>query len=228
MLQEALPEPTYWAEAENTAVYLKNRSPTKALSRMLPEEYCAFAHIVTKREEEQMGCKEMIMVGYCENSKAYCLINPDDPRKVEKGRNVFFIDDNKLHKRDKESSNFEEKQSCELLIEFPVKQDEIENDKTSNESNPTDDEFSPEINSSDNESGQCTSAEQREQRKHPTRERKLKRGNDMLYTFMYINAEDPRSYREAVSGRNKNQWEKAMREEMAEMRENQTSRPTSG
>ncbi|KAK9709311.1 hypothetical protein QE152_g26707 [Popillia japonica] len=109
MLQEASLEPAYWAEAVNRAVYLKNRSPTKALSGMLPEEY--------------------------------------------------WTEDNKPHNRDTGSSNFEEKQSCELVIEFLLKQDKIENDKTSNESNPTDDEFSPEIDSSDDESGQSTSAE---------------------------------------------------------------------
>ncbi|KAK9707673.1 GAG-pre-integrase domain [Popillia japonica] len=172
MLQEASLEPAYWAEA----VYLKNRSPTKALSGMLPEEYWtgkkinlqhlkvfgsrAFAHIPKeKRTKWDANSKEMLMVGYCENSEAYRLINPDDPRKVEKGRNVFFIEDNKPHNRDTGSSNFEEKQSCELVIEFLLKQDKIENDKTSNESNPTDDEFSPEIDSSDDESGQSTSAE---------------------------------------------------------------------
>ncbi|KAK9737823.1 hypothetical protein QE152_g10390 [Popillia japonica] len=143
MLQEASLEPAYWAEAVNTAVYLKNRAPTKALSGMLPEEYWtgnkinlqhlkvfgsrAFAHIPKeKRTKWDAKSKEMIMVGYCENSKAYRLINPDDPRKVEKGRNVFFIEDNKPHNSDTGSSNFEEKQSCELVIEFPLKQDEIE------------------------------------------------------------------------------------------------------
>ncbi|KAK9719023.1 hypothetical protein QE152_g22898 [Popillia japonica] len=136
MLQEASLEPTYWAEA----VYLKNRSLTKALSGMLPEEYWTGKKINLQRCQKNTGLRTI--------SRITGLINPDDPRKVEKGRNVFFIEDNKPHNRDTESSNFEEEQSCELVIEFP-----IENDKTLNESNPTNDDFSPEINSSDDESG---------------------------------------------------------------------------
>ena len=38
MLHAREMQPHFWAEAVSTAVYLKNRSPTKALSNITPEE----------------------------------------------------------------------------------------------------------------------------------------------------------------------------------------------
>jgi transposase InsO family protein len=38
VLQETSLKPSYWAEDVNTTVYLMNRSPTKALKGMVPEE----------------------------------------------------------------------------------------------------------------------------------------------------------------------------------------------
>jgi hypothetical protein len=36
--------------------------------------------------------KELIFVGYCEDSKAYRLVDPKDPRKIVKTRDVEFIE----------------------------------------------------------------------------------------------------------------------------------------
>jgi transposase InsO family protein len=57
----------FWAEAVNTAVYLKNRSPTTALQNVTPEE--------AKLEPKSIEC---VFVGYDTNSKAYRLFNPRD------------------------------------------------------------------------------------------------------------------------------------------------------
>lgn len=90
MLQEAGLDSKYWAEAVNTAVYLKNRSPTKAVRGMTPEEawtgknlkylrvFGSKAHVhVPKqlRTKWDSKSKEMIFVGYCEDSKAYRLMD---------------------------------------------------------------------------------------------------------------------------------------------------------
>jgi hypothetical protein len=36
--------------------------------------------------------KELIFVGYCEDAKAYRLVDPKNPRKIVKARNVEFIE----------------------------------------------------------------------------------------------------------------------------------------
>jgi hypothetical protein len=127
MLQETSLKPSYWAEAVNTAVYLINRSPTKALKGMVPEEAWtgrtvslrhlrvfesrAFAHIPKeKRKKWDPKSKETIMVGYCEYSKAYRLIDPRNPPKVQRERNVRFIGDHRCITRDQELTFLEEEQ----------------------------------------------------------------------------------------------------------------------
>ena len=61
MLMEAKLSPDLWAEAIATAVYLKNRSPTKALSDVTPEE----AWIGQKpnlRHLRIFGCRALVKV----------------------------------------------------------------------------------------------------------------------------------------------------------------------
>jgi transposase InsO family protein len=96
----------FWAEAVATAVYLKNRSPTKAVSDMTPEEAwsgsrpsvthlrsfgCkAYAH-VPKQKRTKLDSKttECIFIGYSDDSKAYRLFNPVT-KAVIKSRDVIF------------------------------------------------------------------------------------------------------------------------------------------
>lgn len=108
MLQEASLDKKYWAEAVNTAVYLKNRSPTIAVKGCTPEEkwtnkkVCvsqlrifgciAYAHIQIRNKLEPKA-KPYIFVGYCENTKGYRLIDPSDPKVCIKARDVTFLED---------------------------------------------------------------------------------------------------------------------------------------
>jgi hypothetical protein len=50
------------------------------------------------------------MAEYCENSKAYRLIDPRNPRKVQRERNVRFIEDHRCITRDQELTFLEEQQ----------------------------------------------------------------------------------------------------------------------
>lgn len=100
----------YWGEAVTTAIYLKNRSPTVAVSGATPEEIwtgakvdvsdlrvfgCkAYAHIPKEcRKKLDSKSQEYIMVGYCEHTKGYRLADPSEPGKVIKARSVIFIED---------------------------------------------------------------------------------------------------------------------------------------
>ncbi|TGZ46672.1 hypothetical protein DBV15_10944 [Temnothorax longispinosus] len=108
LVQSGLPM-TLWAEAINTAAFLRNRCPTKALEGRTPlEEW-----IGTKPDVSflrMFGCKafalqkgpgvtkldpkghEFVMVGYDSESKAYRLWERGT-RRIIKSRDVRFIED---------------------------------------------------------------------------------------------------------------------------------------
>jgi hypothetical protein len=102
-------------------VYLHNGSPTAAVKDMTPEEawngrkvdlshlhgfgYCAFRH-APERKRKKWGpkCRELVHVGYSEESKVYRLID-SVTTKICKARGVVFFED-----RNVESNTLEEEQ----------------------------------------------------------------------------------------------------------------------
>lgn len=107
MLREAGLENKYWAEAVNTAVYLKNRSPTIAVKGFTPEEKWSkkkvtLSHLRTfgciayaqKQNRTKLDPKatRYIFVGYCLETKGYRLINPEHPTECIKARDVTFFE----------------------------------------------------------------------------------------------------------------------------------------
>ena len=99
----------FWAEATDTAVYLKNRCPTKALDGKTPYEVWnkikpSVGHLrvfgtrvimLDKRlNKSKFGKKgmECILIGYCSESKAYRLYNVET-KKLCKSRDVKFLDE---------------------------------------------------------------------------------------------------------------------------------------
>jgi hypothetical protein len=53
----------------------------------------AFARIPKgKSGKLDQNSRELIFVGYCEDSIAYRLVDPKDPRKIVKARDVEFIE----------------------------------------------------------------------------------------------------------------------------------------
>lgn len=107
MLQDAGLEKKFWAEAVNAAVYLKNRSPTKAVMGVVPEEKwtskkvdvkhirvfgCVAYALEENRKKLDSKSRKCIFVGYCEDSKGYRLIDPSCPKKCIKARHVTFLE----------------------------------------------------------------------------------------------------------------------------------------
>jgi len=108
MIRESKLSPDLWAEAVATAVYLKNRSPTKALSDVTPEEAwsgqkldlqhlrifgCrAFAKVPdSRRRKWDAKSQEYIFVGYCEGMNGYRLVHPVT-KKLTISRDVVFFE----------------------------------------------------------------------------------------------------------------------------------------
>jgi hypothetical protein len=75
-----------------------------------------------KRKKWDPKSRETIMVEYCEDSKAYRLIDPGNPRNVQKERNVVFIEDYRCPTKDQEFTFWEE----EILVQPPCKTEDEE------------------------------------------------------------------------------------------------------
>lgn len=117
MSQSGVPN-SLWAEAINTAAYIRNRCPTKALANSTPIEvwstekpYVGFMRIFgskvvalekkpSRGKFEPKG-KEYILVGYSQESKAYRLWNPGT-KTIVKRRDVRFVEDLKEKMNDTE------------------------------------------------------------------------------------------------------------------------------
>lgn len=96
----------FWAKVLNTAIYLKNRSPTKSPEFKTPYEALygfkpavkhlrvfgskAFAHI-PKEDRRKLDSKAIrcTFIGYCSQYKAYRLFNPST-HKIFVSRDVIF------------------------------------------------------------------------------------------------------------------------------------------
>ncbi|CAB4030416.1 Retrovirus-related Pol poly from transposon TNT 1-94 [Paramuricea clavata] len=150
MLSHAHIPNEFWAEAVNTSVYVRNRSPTKALNGITPYE-CLFekkpdvsnlrvfgcvtyVHIPdNQRKKLDAKSRKSIFMGYPEGVKGYKLYDPVS-RKFLGSRDVIFLE-KKFHDFDVQtSSNFDDRTDDDILImieETPVdanqNQDEIAN-----------------------------------------------------------------------------------------------------
>jgi hypothetical protein len=97
-----------WAEAVNTAVYLRNRSPTTALDGITPYESLfnrkpdvanlrvfgcvAFVHVPdNQRKKLDAKSRKAIFVGYPESTKGYKLYDPDSHSFI-RSRDVVFLE----------------------------------------------------------------------------------------------------------------------------------------
>jgi len=109
MLFESKLDKRFWAEAMNTAIYLKNISPTAAVSGAVPEglwrnEKIDISHLrvfgcraqvkLPKEKCQKLDKRSvsLIFVGYCNNTKGYRLMSLDNPKNIIIARNVEFIE----------------------------------------------------------------------------------------------------------------------------------------
>lgn len=100
----------YWAKAVSTAAYLVNRSSTKGLKNITPEEawtgkkpdlthlrvFCKALAYVPKEKCKKWDTKvrDCVFVGYCTDSPGYRLMDPVT-RTIFKSRDVVFYETTK-------------------------------------------------------------------------------------------------------------------------------------
>ena len=208
MLLDANLSKYYWAEAVSTAVYLKNRSPTKAVQGMTPFEAwhgkkpsvdhlrvfgCdAYAHIPKEeRGKSDKKARKCVLLGYRAETKGYRLYDVKD-RKIVYSRDVQFNENSKYLEQDPHNSN-----DYKLTVNFP-----------SNSVTPTDD---------DCEDQPPNHAEPPQPPRRSTRPRKepdyyAKQQNHLRET--------PATFGDANVSRDKAKWRAAMDTEMKSLEQN--------
>ena len=208
MLLDANLSKCYWAEAVSTAVYLKNRSPTKAVQGMTPFEAwhgkkpsvdhlrvfgCdAYAHIPKdERGKFDKKARKCVLLGYGAETKGYRLYDVKD-RKIIYSRDVQFNENSKNLEQDPHNSN-----DYKLTVDFP-----------SNSVTPTDD---------DCEDQPPNHAEPPQPPRRTTRPRKEP---DYYAKQQSHLTETPATFGDANVSRDKAKWRAAMDTEMKSLEQN--------
>ena len=203
MLSDAKLPKNFWAEALSTAVYLHNRSPTRAVLKKTPFEALTkekpvvdyfkvfgcvcYAHIIKDdREKFDAKAKRCIMLGYGTETKAYRLYDLEK-KKVIFSRDVVFDETkNVTHKDDDPSKN----ESGTKFVQLDcLNEDEIEEHQPLQVEEPN------------------------LPLRRSTRQRRLPDFYGERVTIVEKSS-DPVSFKEALDREDKSQWINAMDKEM--------------
>lgn len=220
MLLQAKSDKKLWGEAAATAVYILNRSPTKAIRNNTPFEmfwdkrpdlshlkifgYIAYAHKVNEKkdklDETSLKC---IFLGYSEDSKAYRLLNTEN-QKLIISRDVK-VDENSYWSSSKNEKTKEQLVDDSTLVFTPA----LYKDQSPDQLSPNDpvDIDIPNKDTDDEEA-------------HHTKFRSIEDIYSRAPRVNYVlSALTPANFREAVK---EEVWKKAIVEEMNTVNKNHT------
>lgn len=211
----------FWGEAAKCAVYVRNRSPSSVLEGKTPEELwtgrpvrvkhlrtfgsLAVVHIPKERRRklDEKG-KEMIFIGYCEQSKAWRFTDLDNPgRKVVVSRDAVILDQERNNVK---KLTYVEPEPALLEVIHVIQHEPPSQSVVSDETNPN----------VDNLDANRVEREETAARRYPERRRVPKREDDFIYTFLAASSEgdDPLTVEDAMNLPEANEWRKAMDEEI--------------
>lgn len=209
MLIDAKLPQQFWAEALSTAVYLRNRSPTKAVDGMTPCEAwtrkkpevahlrvfgCeAYAHI-PKDERRKLDPKatKCILLGYGEETKGYRLYDTEK-------RRVFHSRDVQFNEAMREEQLEPAEQEIDQLVEL---------------------EFLDEVPRNDDPPEEAPPIAPVEPEQPPRRSERVRRPPDYYVNVTNELPKEPLSVEEALSSPEKEKWKGAMASEMKSLQEN--------
>ena len=202
MLLDANLPKRYWAEAISTAVYLKNRCPTKAVQEMTPFEVWygkkpsvdhlrVFGCDAYKDERGKFDTKarRCILLGYGEETKGYRLYD-DKVKKVLYSRDVKFNESAKSCRLDSHSVD-KDNNDYKLIIDF-----------------------------SETETIQDIEDEQPVECVQPRRSTRQTRQPDYYWREQSHLTETPTDFRDATASQESAKWKVAMETEMESLKQN--------
>lgn len=164
LIKSNLP-PSFWAEAIATAAYIRNRSPSRSLDDSTPFE-TRFGYKADVSNLKIFGCKAYalnkdpgrsklgpkskpcVFVGYCDDSKAYRLWDPES-RKIIKSRDVIFNEESRGSPTSEKQENFMEFQIYFREFETNPRNDEPEIQPENVHEDQQKSEMNPEIDFDD-------------------------------------------------------------------------------
>ena len=208
----------FWAEALSTHVYLRNRSPTKALTEITPYEAwygakpdvsflrifgcSAYAHVPKfERHKLDVKSRKCLMLGYGSTQKGYRLYDVEH-MKVIHSRDVVF---------DETSTPSFQKETPTKYVELEVDSDEIKYTESQTDGGMA--EPDQVIESPMPTGGNPVL-------RRSTRNRQAPDWYGDVVTMVSCDQEDPTSVTEAKAAPDKCQWEKAMEAEMKSLQSN--------
>jgi transposase InsO family protein len=229
-----------WAEAVSNAAYTRNRCPTSAVASMTPQEAwsgrrpnighmrifgcIAYAlDLSPKRSKLDAKGIKCLLLGYCEDSKAYRLMCLET-KKIIKSRDVTFME-NKQGVSDavEMSPSGSNKDATHEVDKSPSMEVLLKDEEDLDETPPTPKEkTSPSTSSSPSEDEEGDASKEP---RYPTRERRPLGEwwkNHILPQEQVEHANlahenDPRNMEEAMKSTDASKWEKAMQEEYASL-----------
>lgn len=233
-----------WAEAVNTAVYLINRSPTKVLREVTPEEKwtgnkidlshlkvfgcTAYAHVPDqKRRKLDPKSIKLALVGYSEDSKGYRLFDTTT-HEVSVHRDVIFLETQSGFTITKKEQQvilpshpkylpFQEASSSEEEFNLNLLQATNQDDEITKII-----EQNVQVQQQEHPPAQENEVPQNhaDNRRYPQRQRVAKEYPDFLLYHTVLEPDDPQTVTEALSGIDGTAWKIAMKEEINSLREN--------
>lgn len=261
MLQDSGLERRYWGEAVMTAIYLKNRSPTSAIPGAIPEEIwtgrkvdlsnlkvfgCKAFALIPSELRKKLDAKSApyIMVGYCDDSKGYRLLDLKNPGKIVRSRDVIFLENlnDNVEKQEEMSEPQIIPENSQIFFDhLNVNNDSMEVKDSSEDEHSTGSEYIP---SADDNSSSTISPEESEnevqgevenRNERPvrgTRNKIPERLEDYelsFYTDLMPIDDEPETFEECMQDTFKDKWVLAMKDEYESLVKNQVlivDRPT--
>lgn len=231
LLFDAHLEKHFWAEAANTAVYLRNRSVVAGLNKMTPFEMWhnrkpdvsnirifgshVLVHIPKeKRLKWDKKSSQMILVGFSETVKGYRVYDPVT-NNISTSRDVVIVEKTSpslnllLDDQSDEDPVGDMSQNTENNVEFS----DSETDFRSIENDDDDEYIPPNLNQVN---------EPFEEPRRSERQRRATKLDDYV-TYMcsdFSSGDEPEGVQEALSRPDADQWRRAMQEEMESFSEN--------
>ena len=214
MLASSILPPRFRAEALNTATYLRNRCPYRAVEGKTPFELltgakpnvgllrifgcAAYCHILDdERHKLDLKSRKCIFLAYSENRKGYPLYDSKRQRIVH-SRDVVF--DETTNGFEKENNASHKQQYIRINIE-----DDVDNIQASDETTETD-----------------TSQNEQKHTEEPTLRRSTRMPPDYYKTYVNVaeNVMEPTTVNKALTGDEREKWKEAMEAEFASLKSN--------
>ena len=235
----------YWAEAVNTAIYVRNRCPSKAVSGKIPEELwrqkrislshlrvfgCeAYAHIPKqKRRKLDPKSEKKIFVGYSESSKAYRLLDTDHKGNLTIAKTVVFFENKFPGKLVDDSKPTPD--PLPIVSEFHSKDpDDMEEANVQDKSGSEDSRSTTTVDSEDHDiplveeggSRQDQAGEDTQVRRYPLRKRTPRVFPDhVMYSAVQCDQE-PEDIEQALKCADSDKWIEAINEELDALKSNE-------